>query len=251
MTGEPDGPPTKSGLSLVDLSGGYLAAIAMLAAIVRARRDGVGCDCDIALFETALAQLSYVGTWAATEGWQPRRMSESAHPSIVPFQAFQTADGWLVVACAKEKFWRLFCEVIERPELVDDDRFLDFEARDANRDTLLPILREALAERSVADWVKRLVAGGVPSAPVQGVREALLDPQVAAREMIVTTTHPRFGDVRSIASPLHLSGDRLEAVRAPRQGEHTRQALVEICGYTEDRLGELVEAGAIRLGSSE
>jgi crotonobetainyl-CoA:carnitine CoA-transferase CaiB-like acyl-CoA transferase len=251
MTGEPDGPPTKSGLSLVDLSGGYLAAIAMLAAIVRVRRDGVGCDCDIALFETALAQLSYVGTWAATEGWQPQRMAESAHPSIVPFQAFRAADGWLVVACAKEKFWRLFCGVIERPGLLEDTRFSDFEARDASRETLLPILREALAQRTVADWVERLVAGGVPSAPVQGVGEALLDPQVAAREMVITTTHPRFGDVRSIASPLHLSGDRLRAVRAPRQGEHTRQALVEICGYSEARLGELVEEGAIRLGAAE
>jgi crotonobetainyl-CoA:carnitine CoA-transferase CaiB-like acyl-CoA transferase len=103
----------------------------------------------------------------------------------------------------------------------------------------------------VADWVGRLVAGGVPSAPVQGVNEALLDPQVAAREMVVSTSHPRFGDVRSIASPLHLSGDRLEAVRAPRQGEHTREMLVELCGYSDERLGELVDEGAIRLGAGE
>ncbi len=105
LTGEPDGPPTKSGLSLVDLSGGYVSAIALLAGLWRARRDGIGCDCDVSLFETALHELMYVGTWVASRGFEPERLSESAHPSIVPFQNFQTADGWIVVACPKQKFW--------------------------------------------------------------------------------------------------------------------------------------------------
>src|SRR5207248_677834 len=95
----PDGPPTKSGLSLVDLSGGYVSTIAVLAGLWRARRDGVGCDCDISLFETALHELVYVGTWAATKGYTPPRRRNSAHPSIVPFQNFATADAWIVVAC--------------------------------------------------------------------------------------------------------------------------------------------------------
>jgi crotonobetainyl-CoA:carnitine CoA-transferase CaiB-like acyl-CoA transferase len=249
MTGEPAGPPTKSGLSLVDLSGGYLAAIAMLAALVRARRDGVGCDCDIALFETALALLSYVGTWAATEGWEPQRMAESAHPSIVPFQAFPAADGWVVVACAKEKFWQRLCPAIGRPELAEDVRFRDFAARDANRDVLVPILREAFAKRTVAAWVPLLVAAGVPAAPVQSVGEALRDPQVEAREMVVTTSHPRFGEVRSIASPLHLSGDRARPRRAPMQGEHTHEALAGLLGYDQERIDELAATGAVRVAA--
>ena len=109
LTGDPDGPPTKSGLSLVDLSGGYVSAIALLSGLWRARRDGVGCDCDISLYETALHELIYIGTWAASAGYVPQRIAESAHPSIVPFQAFQTADGWITVACAKQKFWELLC----------------------------------------------------------------------------------------------------------------------------------------------
>ena len=109
LTGDPDGPPTKSGLSLVDLSGGYVSAIALLSGLWRARRDGVGCDCDISLYETALHELVYIGTWAASAGYVPQRIAESAHPSIVPFQAFQSADGWLTVACAKQKFWELLC----------------------------------------------------------------------------------------------------------------------------------------------
>ncbi len=120
-----------------------------------ARRDGVGCDCDISLFETALAELMYVGTWVATSGYEPRRMPSSAHPSIVPFQNFRTADGWIVVACPKPKFWELLCDAIGRPELRDDPRFADFAARDANRDELLPILEEAFAARTSARMARR------------------------------------------------------------------------------------------------
>ncbi len=115
ITGDPDGPPTKSGLSLVDLSAGYVSALATLSAVHRARRDGVGGDCDVSLFETALAELAYVGTWAATGGYEPRRMKDSAHPTIVPFQAFATSTGWITVACGKEHFWRRLCEAAERP----------------------------------------------------------------------------------------------------------------------------------------
>ena len=109
LTGDPEGPPTKSGLSLVDLSGGYASTIAMLAGLWRARRDGVGCDCDISLFETALHELMYIGPWAATHGYVPPRRADSAHPSIVPFQNFKAKDGWFVVAAAKQKFWETLC----------------------------------------------------------------------------------------------------------------------------------------------
>ena len=153
LTGEPGGPPTKSGLSLVDLSGGYVSAIAVLSGLWQARREGVGCDCDISLFETALAELMYVGTWVATSGYEPRRMPSSAHPSIVPFQNVRTADGWIVVACPKPKFWELLCDAIGRPELRDDPRFADFAARDANRDELLPILDDAFAARTSREWL--------------------------------------------------------------------------------------------------
>ena len=119
LTGDPDGPPTKSGLSLVDLSGGYVSAIAVLAGLHRARRDGVGCDCDVSLLETALARAHATSaTWAASRGYVPPRRRNSAHPSIVPFQNFATADGWIVVACPKEKFWQLLCDAIGRPELA-------------------------------------------------------------------------------------------------------------------------------------
>src|SRR5262249_41749942 len=161
-----DGPPTKSGLSLVDLSGGYVAAIAVLAGLWRARRDGSGCDCDVSLFETALAELMYVATWVASEGYVPERLANSAHPSLVPFQNFQTADGWIVVACPKPKFWERLCVAVEHPELPEDPRFVDFAARREHRDELIAILEPVFRDRASAEWLELLADAGVPSTPV-------------------------------------------------------------------------------------
>jgi len=244
LTGEPDGPPTKSGLSLVDLSGGYAAALAMASGLWRARRDGVGCDCDISLFETALAELTYVGTWAATKGYEPPRRRNSAHPSIVPFQNFATADGWIVVACPKEKFWWLLCDALDRPDLAADARFADFAGRDENRDALVAELDAAFAARTTAEWLALLGAAGVPSGPVNGVVEALVDPQAVARGAVVEAAHERFGAVRTIASPLRVGPERRTPSRAPRRGEHTEQILAELCGYDAARIAKLERAGA-------
>ena len=245
LTGEPDGPPTKSGLSLVDLSGGYVSAIALLAGLWRARRDGVGCDCDVSLFETALHELMYVGTWVASRGFEPQRLSESAHPSIVPFQNFPTADGWIVVACPKQKFWERLCEAIERPDLASDPRFADFARRHENRAALVPELRRTFGTRTTDDWLEVLAHAGVPNARVNDVAEALAEPQVAARGAVVETEHPRLGTVRLVATPLRVGEEEKPARRAPFRGEHTEQVLVDLCGYTPERVRELAAAGAL------
>jgi crotonobetainyl-CoA:carnitine CoA-transferase CaiB-like acyl-CoA transferase len=242
LTGEPDGPPAKSGLSLVDLSGGYVSTIAVLSGLWRARRDGVGCDCDVSLFETALHELVYVGTWAATHGYVPPRRRNSAHPVIVPFQNFATADGYIVVACPKQKFWVRLCEAIGRPELATDERFEDFAGRDRNRDELEPILETAFAERTTSEWLEVLGQAGVPSSPVNEVEGALQDPQAVARRSVVEYDHPSLGQVRQVASPLRL-GDEPPLQRGPFRGEHTQEILVEVCGYSPDRVRELAEDG--------
>jgi crotonobetainyl-CoA:carnitine CoA-transferase CaiB-like acyl-CoA transferase len=244
LTGEPDGPPTKSGLSLVDLSGGYVSAIALLAGVWRARRDGVGCDCDISLFETALAELTYVGTWAATAGFVPRRLPESAHPSIVPFQIMPTADGWIALACAKQKFWELLCTAIGREDLCADPRYAGFAGRDAHREELLGVLREEFRRRPSAEWLFVLREAGVPSGPVNDVAAALDDPQAHARRAIVEYEHPRFGTVRQAATPLRVGPDRRAPRRAPERGEHTAEVLAEVCGYSPGRIGALAADGA-------
>ena len=217
LTGEPDGPPTKSGLSLVDLSGGYVAALALLAGLWRARRDGTGCDCDVSLHDVAMHELMYVGTWAASRGYVPPRRSNSAHPSLVPFQNFQTADGWIVVAAPKEKFWVRLCETLGQPELATDPRFADFAARDLNRAELAPILERAFRERPSADWLEALREAGVPASAVNDVLEAVDEARLVEYE------HPTLGTVRQVASPLRLSDAEPPVGRAPLRGEHDEE----------------------------
>jgi crotonobetainyl-CoA:carnitine CoA-transferase CaiB-like acyl-CoA transferase len=243
LTGEPDGPPTKSGLSLVDLSAGYVAALALMAGLWRARREGIGCDCDISLFETALHELAYVGTWVASRGFQPQRLPESAHPSMVPFQNFPTADGWIIVACPKQKFWERLCDAIGRPHLSSDPRFVDFASRNVHRDELIPELRGIFGTRSTNEWLETLRAAQVPCARVNDVAQALAEPQVAARGGLVESDHPRLGTVRQVATPLRVGDDPTPNRLAPARGEHTDEVLADLCGYSLRRLDELSAAG--------
>jgi crotonobetainyl-CoA:carnitine CoA-transferase CaiB-like acyl-CoA transferase len=244
LTGEPDGPPTKSGLSIVDYSCGYAAGLALLAGLWKARRDGIGCDCDVSLFETALAELNYIGTWVATKGYQPPRIAESAHPTVVPFQNFATADGWVVVACPKHNFWVLLCKALGRPDLVDDPRFADFAARARNRDALLEILRPIFLSRPSAQWLELFRDSGVPSAPVNDVAGAFADPQATARADVVAIEHPTLGIVRQPASPLRVGTEPKPMRRAPFRAEHAQELLEGVCGYTPERIEELRRAGA-------
>jgi crotonobetainyl-CoA:carnitine CoA-transferase CaiB-like acyl-CoA transferase len=244
LTGEPDGPPAKSGLSLVDYIGGIVAATSLVAGVHAARRDGRGMDCDVSLFDVAITMLTYPATWHLNAGYQPERYTRSAHPSLVPFQNFPTADGWIVVGCAKEKFWKRLAEAIGEPELGDDPRFVDFEARRRNREELVAILDSAFATRTSEEWLKVLTAAGVPCGPVNTVEQALADPQIAARGLIVETEHPRFGTVRQTASPVRVGDEPVPHRRAPFRNEDAGYVLDELLGYTDARVAELRDAGA-------
>ena len=244
LTGAASGPPTKSGLSLVDLSTGYAAAVSILAGLHRAQRDGRGCDCEVSLFETALHQLCYIGTWAATAGYVPERLDDSAHPSIVPFQNFPTADGWIVVACPKEHFWRSLCAALEQPDLLADERFADFAARFRHREELLSLITDELARRPAVEWLEILAAAGVPCAPVNDVAAALADPQAVAREALVEIEHPRLGTVRQVASPLRVDGARRAYGPAPERDEHRVDVLRRVCGYDDATIEDRARDGA-------
>jgi crotonobetainyl-CoA:carnitine CoA-transferase CaiB-like acyl-CoA transferase len=243
LTGEPGGPPTKSALSLVDFSTGYVAAIAIVAAVWRARRDGVGADIDLSLFETAVAELSYLATWVGSRGFVPERMPHSTHQSLVPFQNFPSADGWMVVACPKESLWVKLCRAIERPELSRDERFADFAARREHRGELGMILDGIFRTRPTSAWVAILGRAGVPCTPIQDVAEALADPQLAFREVMVTIDHPVLGAVRHVGSPMRISGHTPQARRAPFLGEHTEEVLAGLCGYSGEQISGLAAQG--------
>jgi crotonobetainyl-CoA:carnitine CoA-transferase CaiB-like acyl-CoA transferase len=229
ITGEPGGPPQKSGLSLVDLSAGIAASLGLVSAVLRARSTGVGGDIDTSLYDTSLSLLTYVGAWHLTKGYEPQRTQDSSHPSQVPSQVLPTSDGWLVVMCAKEKFYRRLVEIMGRPELADDERFLDFSARLANRDTLVPILKDLSRTRTTEEWLG-LLRGKVPCGPVYTVSEALSDPQVVANDMLISVEHEQFGTVRQLAGPIKFSGATRRHTRAPALGEHTDEVLSALSG---------------------
>lgn len=244
VTGGPDQPPTKSGLSLVDFSAGYVAAIALLAGIWQARETGVGCDADLSLFETSLHLNTYIGTWVASKGFVPRRMSDSAHQSVVPFQTFPTQDGWIVVACPKQNLWLRLCAALSRSDLAADERFADISSRGRNREELVPLLKEIFATDSTDHWLALLRQHGVPTAPVNDIAAALADEQSVARGTVVQVEHPKLGTVGQIASPIRLStipSPRLQP--GPLLGEHTGDVMKEL-GYDAPRVRSLARAGA-------
>ena len=244
VTGEPDGAPQKSGFSVVDFAGGYVAALAMTIGIHAARRDGTGMDCDTSLFDVAVGMTNYVATWNLTRGDVPKRMPHSAHPSIFPFQNFRTADGWIVVACPKPKFWERFCEAIGRADLARDPRYADFSGRRQHRDELQEIVAPILSGKPSSEWLRTFVAAGVPCGPVNSIPDAMADPQTAARDMIVEYPHPAFGTVRSIASPVKVGDETPHARRAPARNEHARAILHDLLAYDDATIRALTEAGA-------
>jgi crotonobetainyl-CoA:carnitine CoA-transferase CaiB-like acyl-CoA transferase len=244
VTGEPDGPPTKSGLSVVDYSGGLVAAISVLAALHAARRDGVGTDCDVSLFDTAISMLTYPAAWAINSDFIPTRTHHSAHPSLVPFQAFRSGDGWLVVACAKDKFWTRLAAVLGRPDLAADARFATFAGRRAHSAELLRTLEEAFLTRTSQEWLVDLRAAGVPCGPVNSVAEALADPHTQSRGMVIQTEHPHFGTVKQVASAVRVGDEPQEHRRAPRRNEDATAVLQDLLRYSPDTLADLGDRGA-------
>jgi crotonobetainyl-CoA:carnitine CoA-transferase CaiB-like acyl-CoA transferase len=237
VSGEPDAPPTKCGVSIVDFSGGILSALALMIGLYRARTTGRGCDLDVSLLDTAVSMLNYLAVWTLNRDWRPRRLPDGAHQSLVPSQTFQTRDGWLVIMCMKEKFWERLVERLDLAALRDDARFASFADRLAHRETLVPILRAEFRRRTTAEWLDRL-RGHVPVAPVYDVEETLADEHVRAREMVIEVMHPVFGVLREVGCPIKMAGVAPAYRAAASLGADTAALLAEI-GVTPAELAAL------------
>ncbi|MDX2156490.1 MAG: CoA transferase [Hyphomicrobiaceae bacterium] len=225
VTGEPDGPPSRRGLSIVDFMTGLMTVFAMTSSIIGARASGRGQDVDVSLFDTALHNLSYLSVWYLSNGHVQGREPRSGHPSLVPSQLYRTQDGWIFIMCNKENFWAPLCEVIGRPEWVHDARYATFKARLDNRDELNRLLDEALSARTTDAWMT-VFAGKVPAAPVLDIAQALDNPFVAEREGVRSFARsPQEGEVRMLASPIRVPGETLPTRAAPGLGAHTEEVL--------------------------
>jgi crotonobetainyl-CoA:carnitine CoA-transferase CaiB-like acyl-CoA transferase len=240
VTGEPGSPPTRMGLSIVDLMTGTTAAMALLAGILGARATGKGRDVDVSLFDVALHNLAYVATWYLNAGKVVGREPASGHPSLTPSQLYRTKDGWIFIMCNKEKFWPVLCDKIGQADWATRPEFQDFAHRLASRQTLTEELESVLTTRTTEEWMK-VFAGEVPAAPVYDVQQALDNEFVKEQERILALEGLQ-APLRTIASPVRAGPH--PARRAPHMGEHNR-SILESAGYTTEEVDSLIARAII------
>ena len=245
FTGVEGGPPVRIGVALADVGAGMYATQAILAALLeRELGDGRGQKVDVSLLDGQAAWTSYMATNYFASGEVPGRMG-SKHPNIVPYRAFETTDGYVVVACSSDRFWPPLCEALGRPDLLADERFETNEGRVRHREVLDRELEAAFGALSTDEAVARLEERDVPASRVRDVSEVFADPQIEARGMLAEAEHPTAGTVTFPGSPMHFSRTPTTVRRhPPALGEHTESVLREY-GYDHRDIADLKKRGGV------
>ena len=245
LTGEAGRAPARMGLPMGDLAGGMFGALAVAGALFRRERTGEGAHFDLSLLDGQVSLLTYIAQYFWADGRVPGRVG-SGHASVVPYQAFPTRDGHVVVAVFAEKFWAGFCRAIDRPDLVADPRFDSNPKRVERRDDLVPVLEAIFPARTTAEWLVRLQGAGVPAAPINSVDQVVSDPQVLLRKMVVNLEHPRLGALRTLGTPIKAAGmPPFRPLPPPALGEHTEPILRALLDYPPDQIDDLRRRGVI------
>ena len=248
ITGHPGGPPTRPGLSLGDIAAGLFTAIGVLAALRERDRSGQGQLVDISMLDCQIAVLENAFVRYFATGQAPGPIG-TRHPLATPFQAFPTKDGYMVLALAwgVENQWELFCALIDRPELINDQRFETNPLRNEHHAELEPILIEALGHRTTAEWIQEFDAIGMVCGPLNTIPQAAEHPQVKAREMLVEVEHPVMGKLPLANSPVKLSRTPAGIKGpSPAVGQHTDETLRELLNLSDEEIERLREADVIR-----
>ncbi len=242
LSGEPDGPPARMGLSIVDYMTGVTSCLALLAGINQAKQTGKGRDLEISLYDVAMHQLSYPAVWYLNQGDVTERLPRSGHPFIVPSQLYRTQDGWIFIMAQTEKFWFALCDIVDQPEWKDDPRFQGYEGRHENRDELTLMLDRVLIKNSTAHWLDAF-AGQVPSGPVNDLSTALNNPYFRDRGGVQSVNHPDRPDLKLLNNPIRL-GELIPDRPGPKLGADTKDILGEL-GYSSSDIVELRKNHAI------
>lgn len=250
LTGDPNGPPTRTGASLGDITAALFTANGILAALYQRTFTGRGQLVDVAMLDGQVAVLENAIARYEVTGKIPGRLG-NRHPSITPFTSVQASDGWLIIAIGNDQLWERFCRLLERPELIADPRFVTNAARTEHWAELEPILADIFRQGTVGQWLERLESAGIPCGPINDIAQVMADPQVRARDMIWEMEHPVAGRLRMAGSPIKLSGAPPLTLRqpSPRLGEHTGEVLTEYLGLQAEEIEELAKKGIIELAS--
>ena len=245
LTGEAGRPPARMGLPMGDLAGGMFGALAVASALFRRAQTGEGAHFDLSLLDGQVSLLTYVAQYFWADGQVPGRVG-SGHASVVPYQAFPTKDGHVVVAVFAEKFWSGFCRAIERPDLAADPRFDSNPNRVARRGELVPVLEAVFPARTTAEWLGRMQREGVPAAPINTVDRVVTDPQVLLRQMVVDLEHPSLGTLRTLGTPIKVAeGPPFRPAPPPGLGQHTDSVLRALLACPSERIDALRRQGVI------
>jgi formyl-CoA transferase/CoA:oxalate CoA-transferase len=246
ITGEEGRPPVRIGVALFDIGAAMYAAIAIIAALYRRDKTGVGERIDISLLDTGVSWLTYMAMNYFATGVNPKRMG-SAHPSIVPYQCFQDKDGkWFALAVGNDDIWKRMCKAIGREDLMNDKRYATNPDRVRNRDELLEELNRIFKGNSRDYWMKIFMKNQVPCAPVNEVSEILSDPQILHREMVTEVKHPKIGKLKQLGIPIKYAKTTLKVEEPPPMlGQHTEEVLTNLLGYKKEEILELKKKGAI------
>ncbi|MEW9680569.1 CaiB/BaiF CoA transferase family protein [Pseudomonas sp. TE50-2] len=249
LTGRPEGEegagPMKVGVALTDILTGLYSTVAILAALAHRDQAGTGQHIDMALLDVQVACLANQAMNYLTTGNPPRRLG-NAHPNIVPYQDFPTADGNFILTVGNDGQFRKFAEVAGQAQWADDPRFSTNKQRVANRAELIPLIRQATVFKTTAEWVTELEKAGVPCGPINDLAQMFQDPQVLARGLAVNVPHPLAGSVPQVASPIRMSETPVEYRHAPPLlGEHTEAVLIEVLGLSGEAVQGLRGAGVL------
>ncbi len=219
--------PARMGIPMGDLAGGMYAAYAIAAALFHREKTDEGCCIDISLMDSLVSLLTYIGQYYFHDGVVPGPQG-TEHMSVVPYQSFKTKEGFLVVAAFTEKFWQGLCRALELPQLVDDPRFVNNDARREHKAELVPILAQAFLTRTQEEWMARLEAESVPSGPIHNVAQVFADPQTLARNMKITVNHPTIGELPMIGNPIKIEGVAESYAPPPLRGQHNEEVLARL-----------------------
>ena len=245
LTGEPGGPPVRSGVSVVDFATGLVSVVGLLSGLLRARETGRGGDVETSLLQGGVSMLNYLAAWNLNLGVEPRRIAHSAHQSVAPVQIFATSDGWIFVMCMKDKFFERMCARLGREDLAADPRYASITARGERREELVETLAREFARGTTAHWLERL-RGEVPCAPVNDLTQALSEPQLQQLGMLWELEHPKLGSLREVGCPIDLPGSEAMPRRpAPALGADTEDLLSELLGLSSAEIEKLRTDGVI------